>query len=280
MIQDIFPRVLDNQYKNVEPNPNDWVLWFQGENRGNGTICLKLVDGNIEFPKVSMTEKKELQYLFSIDEERFFLLKAEDDSLLEDGFEMHPIGAVRKYGDIANAFAAMTGFHLYVWYSESHFCGKCGGKTVHDDKLRMVRCSKCGHMIFPKIAPAVIIGLRYGDSIMISRYAGRAYKGRALLAGFCEIGETPEETVVREVTEEVGLKATNVTYFGSQPWGLDSNLLLGYFADVEGDINIRLDEEELESAGFVKREDIEPDDNLMSLTATMIEEFRMGRDRR
>ena len=55
MIQDIFPRVLDNQYKNVEPNPNDWVLWFQGENRGNGTICLKLVDGNIEFPKVSMT---------------------------------------------------------------------------------------------------------------------------------------------------------------------------------------------------------------------------------
>ena len=86
--------------------------------------------------------------------------------------------------------------------------------------------------------------------------------------------------MVREVMEEVGLKATNVTYFGSQPWGLDSNLLLGYFADVEGDINIRLDEEELECAGFVKREDIEPDDNLMSLTATMIEEFRMGRDRR
>ena len=140
-----------------------------------------------------------------------------------------------------------------------------------------MKCPSCGNMIFPKICPAVIIGLRDGDRLMMSRYANREYKGRALLAGFCEVGETPEETVVREVMEEVGLKATNVTYFGSQPWGIDCNLLLGYYADVSGDVDVTIDKEELAAASFVKREDIEPEPITESLTATMIEEFRCGR---
>ena len=84
----------------------------------------------------------------------------------------------------------------------------------------MKRCPHCGNLIFPKIAPAVIIGLIHEDSILISTYADRPYKGRALLAGFCEIGETPEQTVVREVQEEVGLRVKNIRYFDSQPWGL------------------------------------------------------------
>ena len=91
-----------------------------------------------------------------------------------------------------------------------------------------------------------------------------------------KVSETPEETVVREVMEEVGLKVKNITYYGSQPWGFDSNLLLGYFADVDGDDIIQLDEQELASAAFVDRENISPESNLISLTATMIEEFRLG----
>ena len=111
---------------------------------------------------------------------------------------------------------------------------------------------------------------------MISTYADRPYKGRALLAGFCEIGETPEQTVVREVQEEVGLRVKNIRYFDSQPWGFDSNLLLGYYCEVDGDISITMDETELATARFVKRDKIEEDKNLLSLTATMIDRFREG----
>ena len=92
---------------------------------------------------------------------------------------------------------------------------------------RMLQCPCCANMVFPKIAPAVIVGVTHGDKILMTKYAGREYKRYALIAGFTEIGETAEETVKREVMEEVGLTVKNIRYYKSQPWGFDSNLLLG-----------------------------------------------------
>ena len=82
---------------------------------------------------------------------------------------------------------------------------------VRDDKERMLKCNSCHNMEFPKICPAVIIGVTDGNRILMSKYAGRAYKKYALLAGFTEIGETVEATVAREVMEEVGLKVKNLS---------------------------------------------------------------------
>ena len=59
-------------------------------------------------------------------------------------------------------------------------------------------------MEYPKICPAVIVGVTDHDRIVLTKYAGRAYKKYALIAGFAEIGETIEDTVRREVKEEVG----------------------------------------------------------------------------
>ena len=80
-----------------------------------------------------------------------------------------------------------------------------------------------------KIAPAVMVGVTNGDKILMTNYAGREYKKYARIAGFTEIGETAEQTVEREVMEEVGLHVKNIRYYKSQPWGYDSDLLLGYF---------------------------------------------------
>ena len=129
-------------------------------------------------------------------------------------------------------------------------------------------------MVFPVIAPAVIVGVTDGDRLLMTKYAGRAYKGWALIAGFCEIGETAEETVKREVMEEVGLKATNIRYYKSQPWGIESDLLLGYYCDVTGQREIRLDENELAAARWIRRDEIGDEDRNVSLTAEMIMHFK------
>ncbi len=69
--------------------------------------------------------------------------------------------------------------------------------------------------------------MTHGNKILMSKYAGRDFKEYALLAGFCEVGETIEETVKREVMEEVGLKVKNITYFKSQPWSFSDTLADG-----------------------------------------------------
>jgi NAD+ diphosphatase len=139
----------------------------------------------------------------------------------------------------------------------------------------MLRCPDCGNMIFPKISPAVIVGVTDGDRLLMSKYAGRDYTHYALIAGYTEIGETLEQTVQREVMEEVGLKVKNIRYYASQPWSFSGALLAGFFCDVDGDTHITLDENELSVAEWFRREDI-PDNATISLTGTMMKAFKEG----
>lgn len=133
----------------------------------------------------------------------------------------------------------------------------------------MMRCPKCGNLIFPRINPAVTVAVTHEDKLLVSRYNGRKQTNLyALIAGFVEIGEFAEECVAREVMEEVGLKVKNIRYYGSQPWGFAGNLQIGYTAEVDGDDRIVLDREELETAFFISREELE-----------MIEAFRSGKIR-
>lgn len=133
------------------------------------------------------------------------------------------------------AFAGVTGHQLFQWYSKRRFCGCCGKPMLHSQKERMMECPSCGNQEYPVLCPAVIVGITNGDKIILSKYEGRRFKRYALIAGFAEIGETIEETVHREVMEEVGLKVKNLRYYKSQPWSFSGTLLFGFFCDVDGD---------------------------------------------
>ena len=85
------------------------------------------------------------------------------------------------------------------------------------------------------------------------------------------------ETVKREVMEEVGLHVKNLRYYKSQPWSFSDTLLMGFFAEVEGDDSITLDREELALAEWFERENIPASESDISLTSEMIEFFRAGK---
>ena len=110
----------------------------------------------------------------------------------------------------------------------------------------------------------------------MSKYAGRSYKKYALLAGFTEIGETVEETVAREVMEEVGLKVKNIRYYKSQPWAFSDTLLMGFYCYLDGDAEVTLDEEELALAEWFERDEIPVEPSRDSLTNEMIIKFKQG----
>ena len=162
------------------------------------------------------------------------------------------------------------------WYISHQFCGRCGTQTQVDEKDMMLKCPSCGQVHYPRIAPAIIVAIRNEDKLLMAQHSYHDSIRYALIAGFTEIGETVEETVAREVMEEVGLQVKNIRYYKSQPWGVDSNLLLGFFADLDGDDTIHRDETELAEAEWFDRGAMPAHDDGISLTREMMGVFERG----
>jgi NAD+ diphosphatase len=268
MLQDLPFGRLENEYKPVPPRDTDAVLSF----RDNTLLVQQLPNGALKFPTVSEIPGDK-QYLFRLHGVNYYLSAGAQVA----EFRYVPVRQLRESPSRSLTYAAMTGWHLHKWYESSHFCGRCGEITVHDEKERMMRCPNCGNMIFPRINPAIIVGVVSGDRILLTKYAGRGYTSYALIAGFTEIGETLEQTVQREVMEEVGLKVKNIRYYKSQPWGIDGNILMGFFCDLEGDDTVRLDEDELALAQWHERNALPVEDDGYSLTREMIRIIGEGR---
>ena len=196
-------------------------------------------------------------------------------------YTVETLRVLRRTKPKEECYAGETAYHLYVWYRDNSFCGRCGERLEYSHQERAMICPSCGNVVYPKIAPAVIVGIlnTSGDKIVMTRYAGREYKGHALVAGFCEIGETAEDTVRREVLEEVGLHVRNIRYYKSQPWGFDSNLLFGYYCTADEDEPIHMDDGELAKAVWVSRDEIGEEERNLSLTAEMIMHFKEEGDK-
>ena len=212
-----------------------------------------------------------------MDDKRYFLYNNWDISseVNLDNYSYYSIKDVRDKVTGADVYVAFTAFHLWKWYVDNQFCGKCGGKLHHHDKERALKCDSCGNMVFPRINPAVIVGVTNGDKILITKYR-TGYAHSALIAGFTEIGETLEETVAREVMEEAGIKVKNIKYYKSQPWGMAQDILMGFYCEVDGDDTIHMDKNELRYAEWVNREDVELQPNNLSLTNEMMQVFKEG----
>jgi NAD+ diphosphatase len=76
-----------------------------------------------------------------------------------------------------------------------------------------------------------------------------------VLAGFCEVGENVEQTVAREVLEEVGIQIKNIRYFGSQYWPFPNSLMLAFTAEYAGG-EIVLELDEMRAAGFYAADEL------------------------
>ena len=276
MIQDIYPHKLDISYRaGAVPEPGSLIMSFEGRS----FLCRKDEDGNFILPSYAeyCLLDGELVYLFELDGKTVFLDLGKEKEL--PGFSYENISLFRNGRPKETLFAVTTAYHLYTWHNSSRYCGCCGAETVHDEKERMMRCPVCGNRIYPRIMPSVIVGVLNGDSILMTRYNMPGSKLAALVAGFCEIGETAEETVRREVMEETGLRVKNIRYYASQPWGITAGgLLLGYWCDVDGDSEIHVDGEEIAEGAWFRREDLAEYKGVdhPSLTSEMIAVFASG----
>lgn len=289
MIQDIYPKIYHNEYQDIKPQETDFTLVFH-----NNTVLVRFEEGKLRYPTLKELAgfSCEHYYLFSIDNRKYFLacprIHSDQDkrdisfntsapkapAILPDGYHYEDVRIFRTAASRHTAFAGITAHHLYRWYQANQFCGCCGQKMLPDHRERMLYCPACRNMVYPGIAPAVIVGILNGDKILMSKYAGRPYTNYALIAGFTEIGESAEQTVAREVMEEVGLKVKNIRYYKSQPWAFSRSLLMGFFCELDGSDEIKLDTNELAEAAWFHRDEISLEDDNLSLTREMIMAFK------
>jgi NAD+ diphosphatase len=119
---------------------------------------------------------------------------------------------------------------LTTWDRDHRHCGRCGGPTEPSPVERVRTCVRCSHGAYPRLSPAVIVLIEKDGHALLARNARTSSPFHSTLAGFVEVGETLEETVVREVREEAGIELRDIRYFGSQPWPLTGSLMIGFTA--------------------------------------------------
>ena len=289
------------EYLNTPPKKGDLAAVFKTVERQ----CLLRIneDGSMELPDASLfagywfdpedadADKKaaekggRLVYLFTIGETSYYTFiymgnVTPDFSFT--GMEFQPFNFEIRPVPRNVFFGAVTAFMLAGWLHDNRHCGRCGGHMTVHPKMRCVRCNECGNMVFPRINPTVIIAPVHDDKLLMIRYRGReedGYAGTALIAGFCEAGETIEDSVRREVMEESGLTATNIRYYKSQPWGFGANLIVGVFCDIEGSPEIHVqDTNEVAEAAWLTRDEIHKKYNGVSITNEMVARFKYGED--
>lgn len=271
MIQDIAPHKYSVEFTPCQPSADDILLIFNGN-----SVLVREENGRTWFPSVGGFDMNfEPVFLFKIDDTNIFMADV-DKGIVFEGWEFVKPEYFRTAAPHWKAFAGITAVSLHRWYSENKFCPRCGSKLKHGKKERSLVCADCGRVVYPRISPCVIVALTNGERIMLTKYNQNhsPYKRYSLIAGYNEIGETLEDTVKREVMEEVGLKVKNIKYFKNQPWPFSDTLLVGFFCELDGSDIPNIDKTELSEATWFERGEIPATQSLISLTNTMIEHFR------
>lgn len=277
MLHDIKPHLLDNQYRALKPEADDYFFSF----KANRTLLTIGEHNSLTLPVFGeLYESPEeveglTEYLFSIDNRNFFLIRdLEYLDLKGRKLTYLPIGAMYELKEKWQIFAGITAYHLDGWYSKRVYCGYCGNTLENSEHERARICNECGNIEYPTIAPVVVVAVVHDGKLLLTKYANRDFRLHGLVAGFVEIGETLEEAAKREVKEEVGLEIDNLKYFGSQPWGISGSVIVGYFAELKGSESICIDQKELSDAGWFERSEVPHELSDLSITYEMVEAFR------
>jgi NAD+ diphosphatase len=272
MLNEISPSIFNNKYVHShEIVDGDFLLCYK-----DNQVLLKKSGDDFEIPR-----KRDFNnpiespvYLFSINSDHCFGLVESREN--HDSLEFQDIFILRNLKNKELAWIGSVGHQLMNWYNNTKYCGRCGSKTESKKEERAIVCTGCNQVFYPKVSPAVIVAITCNNKILLAK--GKNYKGDfyALIAGYVDIGESIEETVVREVKEEVGLDIRNLKYFKSQPWPFSASIMLGFTAEADDSQQILIDEKEIAEAGWFERGNLPTHASDVSISGNLIAAFESG----
>ena len=185
-------------------------------------------------------------------------LPEEVRNALADAGRWEALSAIQEPVDEDPWSLLAQGRALLTWNARTLHCPTCGSPTEarNAGSLRVCSNPDCGVPQFPRTDSAVIVRVTYQDRCLLARQPSFRAGLQSVLAGFLEPGESLEDTVIREVGEEVGLELHDLRYFGSQPWPFPTTLMVAFTAEATSD-KIRCDPSEIESASWYTRAQVQ-----------------------
>ena len=174
-----------------------------------------------------------------------------------DELELIDLRSIAVQGLVPPEALAMLGQAKAIldWHRRNRFCANCGAPTRVSAAGWRRECDVCKALHFPRTDPVVIMLALNGERCLLGRQR-RFPKGMySALAGFVEPGETIEEAVRREISEEASVRCGRVRYVASQPWPFPSSLMIGCLTLAESE-EIRIDSNELEDARWFDRDEL------------------------
>jgi NAD+ diphosphatase len=154
------------------------------------------------------------------------------------GLSLEPIRAL--FGRLSDELLAIAGRALQIveFHRLHRYCGACATPTEAHDDQRARRCPSCAAVMYPRIAPAMMVLVKRdtpaGRELLLARGARFPGAFYSALAGFVEPSESIEECIHREVREEVSVRVRDLRYFGSQSWPFPHSLMIAFVADYDG----------------------------------------------
>jgi NAD+ diphosphatase len=156
---------------------------------------------------------------------------------LPEGYSVSGLRAWLGRVEPAVFYLAGRAAQIIEWHDSHRFCGRCATPMEDHPADRAKLCPDCGLICYPRLSPSIIVLVTRGEEVLLARNANWPTGMFSTLAGFVEPGESIEQTVHREVAEEVGIRVKNLRYLGSQSWPFPNSLMLGFHAEyASGDI--------------------------------------------
>jgi NAD+ diphosphatase len=263
--------VADSKQPTVAPENALWFLVH--DNR----ILIKEKQDNYLIPQSSDIKKLGLapekkQFFGLLDGKPCYVAELGDGADVSSAFSFVGLRALfSQFGEDVIRAAGMAS-QLLRWGQNHRYCGRCGERTENKRDERAKICPQCGLVNYPRLSPAMIVAVLKDRKILLAhskRFPGKFF---SVLAGFVEPGETLEECVKREVSEEVGITVRNIRYFGSQPWPFPDSLMVAFTAEYAAG-EIEIDHSEIAEAGWYSAKQLPSIPPKISIARELIDWF-------
>jgi NAD+ diphosphatase len=236
---------------NAPPSTDAPAWWFVF--RGSSLLVQRPED-TVQLPCAASVEELGLaplrrQYLGTLGGRPCYSAELAEEVAAPPGMEWQGLRAL--YGQLEESLFALAGRAVQIvdWDRSHQFCGRCATPTQIRASERARECPQCGQVAYPRLAPAVMALVHRGRELLLARSPHFPKNMFSALAGFVEPGESLEQTLHREVMEEVGVRVRTPRYFASQPWPFPHSLMIAFECDYAGG-ELTPDRNEIEDAGW------------------------------